>query len=104
MRLESQQSRRRRAEITVLVDVAACNESCRETGVTAEHRLRLVVYQDVPGLWVGRGIEHDLTAEGRGIGETVRALLRMIQAHAAFDTRHDRTQLSAFRPAPQSCW
>src|SRR5215467_12976323 len=52
-------------------------------------RLSLVVYQDVPGVWVGRGIEHDLTAEGRSIGETVRALLRMIQAHTAFDARHD---------------
>lgn len=63
-----------------------------------------MVYQDIPGVWVGRGIEHDLTAEGRSIGETVRALLRMIQAHTAFDTRHDRAPLSAFKPAPQSCW
>ncbi len=69
-----------------------------------EHRLSLVVYQDVPGVWVGRGIEHDLTAEGRSIGETVRAVLRMVQAHAAYDARHDRAPLSAFRPAPQSCW
>jgi hypothetical protein len=68
------------------------------------NRLSLVVYQDVPGVWVGRGIEHDLTAEGRSIGETVRALLRMIQAHSALDARHDRAPLSAFRPAPQSCW
>ncbi|HEY7287599.1 MAG TPA: hypothetical protein VH497_19245 [Vicinamibacterales bacterium] len=67
-------------------------------------RLSLVVYQDVPGVWVGRGIEHDLTAEGRSIGETVRALLRMIQAHTAFDARHDRQPLSAFRPAPQPYW
>ncbi|HEY7290945.1 MAG TPA: hypothetical protein VH583_13995 [Vicinamibacterales bacterium] len=68
------------------------------------NRLSLVVYQDLPGVWVGRGIEHDLTAEGSSIGETVRALLRMIQAHTAFDTRHERAPLSAFRPAPQSCW
>jgi len=72
--------------------------------VGAEHRLSLVVYQDVPGVWIGRGIEHDLTAEGRSIAETVRAVLRMIQAHAAFDARHQRPPLSAFRPAPQSCW
>lgn len=72
--------------------------------MNAEHRLSLVVYQDLPGLWVGRGIEHDLTAEGRSIGETVRAVLRMVQAHAAFDSRHHREPLSAFRPAPQSCW
>jgi hypothetical protein len=72
--------------------------------VSTEHRLSLVVYQDVPGVWVSRGIEHDLTAEGRSIGETVRAVLRMVQAHTAFDARHSRPPLSAFRPAPQSCW
>lgn len=72
--------------------------------MSTEHRLSLVVYQDVPGVWVSRGIEHDLTAEGRSIGETVRALLRMVQAHVAYDARHDRPPLSAFRPAPQSCW
>jgi hypothetical protein len=72
--------------------------------VSAQNRLSLVVYQDVPGVWVSRGIEHDLTAEGRSIGETVRALLRMVQAHAAYDARHARPPLSAFRPAPQSCW
>ena len=72
--------------------------------MSTAQRLSLVVYQDIPGVWVGRGIEHDLTAEGRSIGETIRALLRMIQAHTAFDTRHDRVPLSAFRPAPQSCW
>ena len=72
--------------------------------LTNGRRLRLVVYQDVPGVWVGRGIEHDLTAEGRSIGETVRAVLRMVQAHTQYDTRHQRPPLSAFRPAPQACW
>ena len=72
--------------------------------MSTAQRLSLVIYQDVPGVWIGRGIEHDLTAEGRSIGETVRALLRMIQAHTAFDARHDRPPLSTFRPAPQSCW
>jgi hypothetical protein len=72
--------------------------------VNAQHRLSLVVYQDVPGVWVGRSIEHDLTVEGRSVGETVRALLRLIEAHSAFDARHDRMPLSAFRPAPQCCW
>src|SRR5215212_2369972 len=68
------------------------------------NRLSLVVYQETPGVWVGRGIEHDLTAEGRSIGETVRAVLRMVGAHTAFDAQHHRPALSAFRPAPQSCW
>jgi hypothetical protein len=68
------------------------------------NRLSLVVYQETPGIWVGRGIEHDVTAEGRTIGETVRAVLRMVHAHAAFDARHDRPPLSAFRAAPQLYW
>jgi hypothetical protein len=72
--------------------------------VSQKHHLSLVVYQDVPGIWVSRAIEHDLRVEGRTLGETVRALLRMVQAHAAFDSRHARAPLSAFRPAPQTCW
>ncbi len=72
--------------------------------MSAENRLRLVLYQDVPGLWIGRGIEHDISAEGRSIGETVRAILRMVAAHTAFDARHARAPLSAFRPAPQTYW
>jgi hypothetical protein len=70
----------------------------------SERRLRLVVYQEVPGIWVGRGIEHDVSAEGRTIGETVRAILRMINAHIAFDERHDRQPLASFRPAAQPYW
>jgi len=72
--------------------------------VNAANRLRLVVYQEVPGRWVARGVEHDLAAEGRNIGEVVRAVLRMVHAHTLFDTRHQRPPLSAFRPAPQACW
>ena len=68
------------------------------------YRLCLVVYQESPGLWIGRGVEHDLTAEGKTISETVRAVLRMVNAHAAFDIRHSRPPLSAFRPAPQPYW
>lgn len=55
-------------------------------------------------MWIGRGIEHDLSAEGRTIGETVRAILRLVDAHTSFDQRHDRPPLAAFRPAPQACW
>ncbi|HUC76802.1 MAG TPA: hypothetical protein VMS04_15980 [Vicinamibacterales bacterium] len=69
-----------------------------------QYRFRLVVYQDVPGLWVGRGLDHDIRAEGRTIGETVRALLRMIQAHGAFDQSDERDPLSALPAAPPSCW
>jgi hypothetical protein len=72
--------------------------------VSDGQRLGLVLYQEVPGLWVGRGIEHDITAEGRSIGEVVRALLQVVRAHSAFDTRHQRPPLSVFRPAPQAFW
>jgi hypothetical protein len=72
--------------------------------VSDGRRLCLVLYQEVPGLWVGRGVEHDITAEGRTIGEAVRAMLQVVRAHTAFDTRHRRPPLSAFRPAPQTFW
>jgi hypothetical protein len=62
------------------------------------------LYQETPGVWVGRCIEHDLSAEGRAIGETVRAILRLVDAHTLFDARHDHAPLSAFRAAPQAYW
>ena len=33
-------------------------------------RLRLVVFQDAPGRWHARGLEHDLSAEGSTIGRS----------------------------------
>ena len=66
--------------------------------------LRCVVYQEATGVWIARGLEHDLAAEARSIGETVRALAHLVEAHSEFDERHHRTPLSAFRPAPQSYW
>ena len=67
-------------------------------------RLRLVIIQEAPGLWLARGLEHDLSAEARTIGEGVRALLRFVDAHTAFDLRHAHAPLSAFPPAPQAYW
>lgn len=67
-------------------------------------RLRFVVVQEAPGLWLARGLEHDLTAEARTIGQAIRAVMRIVDAHLAFDTRHDHPPLSAFPPAPQPCW
>ena len=34
----------------------------------------------------------------------MRAILRLLEAHTAFDLRHQHAPLSAFRPAPQKCW
>jgi len=67
-------------------------------------RLRVLIFQETPGLWVARGLEHDLVAEARSIGESVRAVMRAVDAHTAFDLRHQHEPLSAFRPAPQKCW
>ena len=67
-------------------------------------RLRLVIFQEGPGLWVVRGLEHDVGAEARTIGEAIRAAMRFVEAHTAFDIRHDHLPLSAFPPAAQKYW
>jgi hypothetical protein len=74
------------------------------TDVVGDGCLHVLLFQDVPGLWVARGLEHDIMVEARTIGEALRAIIRLIEAHTAFDWRHNRVPLSAFRAAPQSCW
>jgi hypothetical protein len=71
---------------------------------TSPKRLRLVVFQEEPGLWLVRGLEHDLGAEARTIGEAIRAAMQFVQAHTAHDLRHDRLPLAAFPPAAQKYW
>ncbi|HJZ72270.1 MAG TPA: hypothetical protein VKE51_11045 [Vicinamibacterales bacterium] len=67
-------------------------------------RLRFVIFQDAPGLWVIRGLEHDLAVEARTIGQAVRSIARLVQAHTEFDLRHDHLPLSAFPPSAQIYW
>src|SRR5438552_17566412 len=67
-------------------------------------RLRLVVFQEEPGLWLVRGLEHDLAAEARTIGEAIRAAMGFVRAHTAFDIRHNHPPLAAFPPAAQKYW
>jgi hypothetical protein len=67
-------------------------------------RLRLLIFQEAPGMWLVRGIEHDLGAEAATMGEAVRAAMRFVEAHTAFDLRHDHLPLAAFPPAPQKYW
>jgi hypothetical protein len=71
---------------------------------SAHQRLRLVIIQETPGIWLVRGLEHDVVVEGRSIGTAVRAAIGFVQAHTAFDRRHDLLPLSAFPPAPPSYW
>ncbi len=66
--------------------------------------LHVVIFQELPGLWVGRGLEHDIMAEARTIGEALRGIVNVVRAHTLFDYRHNRAPLSAFAAAPQSCW
>jgi hypothetical protein len=62
------------------------------------------VVQETPGVWLARGLEHDVVVEARSIGAAVRAAVSFIQAHNAFDMRHDLQPLSAFPPAPPNYW
>ena len=67
-------------------------------------RIRLVVFQDAPAMWVVRGLEHDIVAEGSTIGVALRAAVRFIEAQTAFDVRHGHAPLSTFPAAPQRYW
>jgi hypothetical protein len=71
---------------------------------TTPKRLRLVVFQEEPGVWLVRGLEHDLGAEAHTIGQAIRAAMQFVQAHTAFDMRHDHQPLAAFPPAAQKYW
>jgi hypothetical protein len=64
----------------------------------------MVVFQDEPGVWLVRGLEHDLGAEAGTVGEAIRAAMQFVTAHTAFDMRHDRLPLAAFPPAAQKYW
>ena len=67
-------------------------------------RLRLVIFQEEPGLWTVRGLEHNVGAEARTIGEAITATMRFVNAHTAVDIRHDHLPLSSFPPAAQKFW
>jgi hypothetical protein len=67
-------------------------------------RLRILVFEDLPGIWTARALEHDLLAEGRTMEAAVHAVLRIMRAHIEFDRRHNREPLSGFGAAPQVYW
>ena len=69
-----------------------------------ERRLRFAIFLDAPGLWVARGLEHDLSAEAPTIGQALRSVMRLVLTHAEFDMRHHLDPLSAFPAAAQSYW
>lgn len=66
--------------------------------------VRIVVFEDLPGIWTARSLEHDIVAESRSMEMAIQAVLRIMRAHADFDRRHNRAPLSMFRAAPQIYW
>lgn len=55
-------------------------------------------------MWLVRGLEHNVVVEGSTIGAAIRAAVNFVQAHTAFDKRHDLVPLSAFPPARPEFW
>jgi hypothetical protein len=71
---------------------------------TSRPWLRILLYQDLPGRWMARSLEHDIAIEGLTRDTALDSLLRIIGAHAAFDERHGRGPLATFPEAPQRFW
>lgn len=67
-------------------------------------RLRIVLFEELPGTWIARALEHDIATESRRMDVALRNTLGIIAAHVDFDLRHGRVPLSAFPPAPQRYW
>jgi len=67
-------------------------------------RLRIVVYPDSPKSWTARSLEHDIAVAGRTAEAAIDSLVRIAEAHIAFDLRHGRQPLSAFSSAPRLYW
>jgi hypothetical protein len=67
-------------------------------------RLRVLVFPEAPRSWIARSLEHDLAANGRTPEAALDALLKIADAHIAYDLRHGREPLSAFAAAPRLYW
>ena len=65
-------------------------------------RLRIVVFPETHRTWTARALEHDLAAQGRTMESAIDTLVKLIQAHVAYDQRHNRKPLSAFGGAEAS--
>ena len=70
----------------------------------ANSQLRIIVFPDSPKAWIAQSLEHDLAARGITAEAAIDTLLRITEAHVAFDTRHGRAPLSAFAAAPRLYW
>jgi hypothetical protein len=73
-------------------------------GFEHQQPLRVLLFQDLPGRWSARSLEHDLAVEGRSLDAVLDRILQLIFAHIDFDRRHGRAPLSAFPAAPRRFW
>jgi hypothetical protein len=67
-------------------------------------RLRVVIFEDMPGTWVAQALEYDIAAQGPTKEGAVEALLRILEAQVRFDCRHNREPLACFCAAPHQYW
>jgi hypothetical protein len=67
-------------------------------------RVNVLVFPGAGRCWTARGLDHDISADGRTLESAVDALLKITLAHIAYDRRHNRIPLSAFARAPQAYW
>lgn len=67
-------------------------------------RLTVVVFPESSRWWIARSLERDIAAAGRTPESALDSIVKIAQAHMAFDVRHGREALSAFAPAPRLYW
>lgn len=67
-------------------------------------RLRVLVFPESIRWWTARSLEHDIAASGKTAETALDSLIKIAQAHVAYDIRHGRAPLSAFAPAPRPYW
>jgi hypothetical protein len=72
--------------------------------MSAHQPLRVLLYQDLPGRWSARSLEHDLSVDGGTIETVLDRILTLIFAHIDYDRRHGHAPLSAFPAAPRRFW
>lgn len=62
------------------------------------------MFPETPKTWTARSLEHDLMAAGRTPEGALDSLVKMADAHFAYDLRHGHRPLSSFAAAPQTYW
>jgi hypothetical protein len=75
-----------------------------DTCTVAFCQLSIIVFPDSPKAWTARCLEHDLSACGATAEAAIDTLIKIADAHIAFDMRHGRPPLSAFTAAPRPYW